>query len=532
MKGVSAGVKVGVLFLAAAAGLYIVWKSLGQDAVGASSRTHWAQFKDASGLPVGSKVVVAGLPIGEISGLSIDGRYARITLRVRDDVEIWSNAIVYKKSSSLLGDYYLEVDPGSALAEGPGGAGEPPVKLGSGTQIERVVESTTVDQVLRRVEETMPNVDVVLASIRDLAEEMRRLVEGPVASIANNVDALVRKESGTVSGILAKADRTMDRIDAITREVRDITRDLGPQADQIVANLDAAAAEARALVASAKNEVELTGDKVREKLDLVDEVLANTESITAKIDEDRGTLGRLVNDSTIADNVEDITEDAKGFLGTLFNLQTYVGLRSEYNVFARGMRHYLSVELHTRPDKFYLIELERGPRGNYPDVTLEMDPTVDPDSWVRKSVIEDKTRFTFQFAKRFDWLTVRYGLKESTGGVGADANLRWWDRDLRLSLDVFDATFDQLPRVKLAAAVEVFRYLYVIGGVDELLNPPDELDIIGPDPMDPDGVPIQFDTFYFGRDAFLGAMVRFNDQDLAALLAVGGSALAGAGAGD
>ena len=243
-----------------------------------------------------------------------------------------------------------------------------------------------------------------------------------------------------------------------------------------------------------------------------------------KIDEDKGTLGRLVNDPAIADNVEEITDDAKGFLGTLFGLKAYVGLRSEYNVFAGLARHYITVELHTRPDKFYLIELEKGPRGAYPDVTLSFDPTVDPNHWIRKTVIEDKIRFTFQFAKRFSWLTLRYGLKESTGGIGADADLNWFDRDLRFSADLFDASFDQYPRIKLTAAFEVFRHLYVLGGVDELLNSPDTLQIV----KGTSSVPIQFDSFRFGRDVFLGGMLRFNDEDLAALLTVGGSAIAGA----
>jgi len=253
-------------------------------------------------------------------------------------------------------------------------------------------------------------------------------------------------------------------------------------------------------------------------------VIANTESITRKVDDETGTLGRLVNDPTIADNVETLTDDASNFLGSLFNLQTYVGLRSEYNVFAGLARHYITVELHTRPDKFYLIELEKGPRGNYPEVTLEFDPNVDPDNWTRKSIIRDQARFTFQFAKRFDWLTLRYGIKESTGGVGADADVRWWGRDLHVSLDVFDATFDRWPRVKLAAAYEVFHGIYVLGGVDEVLNAPDTLTI----DTGNDDVPIQFDTFRFGRDVFAGAMVRFNDRDLAALLAIGGGALGAA----
>ena len=203
--------------------------------------------------------------------------------------------------------------------------------------------------------------------------------------------------------------------------------------------------------------------------------------------------------------------------------RAYVGLRSEFNVSSRLARHYVSVELHTRPDKFYLIELEKGPRGDYPEVTLTQDPLVDPNNWVKRTTIEDKFRFTFQFAKRFDNLTLRYGIKESTGGIGADYDVPWYKHTLHLSADIFDATFDKYPRVKLTAAVELFAHLYILGGVDELLNTPDELQIVSGN----DDVPIQFETFQFGRDYFFGGMLRFNDEDLAALLTIGGSALAG-----
>jgi len=228
----------------------------------------------------------------------------------------------------------------------------------------------------------------------------------------------------------------------------------------------------------------------------------------------------LVNDSTLIDNLEDISEDAKGFLGTLFGMQTHVGLRSEWNIRAGSARHYVSVELHTRPDKFYLIELEKGPRGDYPNVSLVYDPAI---GRFRQTVeIKDKIRFTFQFAKRIDWLTLRYGVKESTGGVGADGT--WFDGKLKVSVDLFDATFDALPRLKVSAAYELFGFLYVLAGADELLNAPDTLDI----QTIMDDVPIQFNEFTFGRDYFVGAMLTFNDEDLAALLTVGGAALAGA----
>src|SRR5262249_18439481 len=121
------------------------------------------------------------------------------------------------------------------------------------------------------------------------------------------------------------------------------------------------------------------------------------------------------------------------------------------------------------------------------------------------------------------WMTLRYGIKESTGGVGMDIDQHWWGRHLRFSADVFDATFDTYPRVKLTLAYEIFRHVYVLGGIDEVLNDPEERPIV----TGTSGVPKQFDTFRFGRDGFFGAMLRFNDEDLAALLTVGGSAIAG-----
>ena len=538
MKNLSAGVRVAVLFLLLAVGAYIVWKNLGQNPAGANTQILFARFKDASGLPKKSKVMIAGLAQGEVIDLQVEGRYARITLRLSNDIPVWTSATIFKKASSLLGENYLEIDPGEQTRVGADGKPATFTRLGppcpnynssnaeqrdACRRIPNVVEATTPDQLLHRIEETLPNVDRVLDSVRDLSEDVRRVVNGPMTSVANRVDGLVQREANTVADVIERADHSMQKIEAIANDLRDISKDADPRIKAMLKNLDDASADAKDLIATAKSELTQTGDKLRNKLDKLDGVIDNTKSITSKIDNDTGTLGRLVNDPAIADNVEQITDDAKGFLGTLFNLKTYVGLRSEYYFGAGMVNNYITVELHTRPDKFYLIELDKGPRGNYPDITLTFDPTVDPNHWIRRSVISDSYRFTFQFAKQFGWLTLRYGLKESTGGVGADTSFRWWNRSIKFSADVFDATWDNWPRVKLTAALEIFRYLYVIGGVDDLLNRPQDLPIV----EGTGDVPTQFQTFRFGRDYFLGGMLQFNDEDLAALLTVAGSAVTG-----
>lgn len=526
MKHLSQGVKVGILAIIMVVGSYAVWKTIGSQPSGESNIGLGARFRDASGLPMGSRVVVAGLPVGEISTLGIEGRYALVSFRMRDDIPVWSNAVVYKKSSSLLGDYYLEIDPGAPESLDASGVMIKNRQLEPGDLIPTVEEGTSPDELMRRIEDTMPNVDKVLLSVRDLSEDLRRVVNGPLASVADRIDTLVQTEADTVSTILSRADRSMANIEAITNDIRSLTGGKDNQVERILDRLEEASTEARELVVSARQEVEQTGTKVREKLDQVDELLASSASVAKKIDGDQGTLGRLVNDSTIADNVEDITEDAKGFLGGLLGMQTYVGLRSEYNMLSGLTRHYVTVELATRPDKSYYIELEKGPRGGYPAVTLEYDPAVDRNSFTRKVLIEDKIRFTFQIAKRFGWATFRYGLKESTGGVGFDVATSWLGRGLQIQSDLFDATFDRLPRLKVTAAYELFHFLYILGGIDDALNAGGEL-VIDPGPAGLE-VPIQFEEFRYGRDVFAGAMLRFNDRDLATLLTVGGSAVASA----
>ncbi|HEX4355594.1 MAG TPA: MlaD family protein, partial [Polyangiales bacterium] len=228
MKSLSAGVRVAVLFLLLAVGTYIVWKNLGQNPAGKNTQILFARFKDASGLPKKSKVVIAGLPQGEVIDLAVEGRYAKITFQLSTDIQVWSSATIFKKATSLLGENYLEIDPGEQTRIGPDGKPQSFGRLGppcpgynsskpeerdACREITHVVEATTPDQLLHRIEETLPNVDRVLDSVRDLSEDVRRVVNGPLTSVANRVDGLVQREANTVADVIERADRSMAKIE-------------------------------------------------------------------------------------------------------------------------------------------------------------------------------------------------------------------------------------------------------------------------------------------------------------------------------
>ena len=113
MRSTGAAIKVGLTALAIALLSFFAFKFVSKGLGGGGGYHVWALFHDATGLVDKSQVQVAGLNIGEISDRRLDGSLARVTIKIKPDVMLWSNASIFKKAASLLGQYYLEIDPGT-----------------------------------------------------------------------------------------------------------------------------------------------------------------------------------------------------------------------------------------------------------------------------------------------------------------------------------------------------------------------------------------------------------------------------------
>jgi phospholipid/cholesterol/gamma-HCH transport system substrate-binding protein len=521
MKGLGSAIKVGLVVLIVVIGGYATFKSVSEQASGSEGYTLWGKFRDASGLVDKSRVVIAGLTIGEIADRRLDGKFARVTVRVRRDAQVWSNAAIFKKSSSLLGEFYLEIDPGTPQSVSDRGTIVENRLLGEGDEIKIVVEATSIADLVTQVSRVVPHVDEVLLEVRDLAADARQVVNGPVKNIAANLDRAVAEDTVLVKSILEKTDRIAENVDEVLAQAR-------PDVSKILDNIEHASADVRELIAVTKGEIQMTGEDVRSRLARLDQTLADFEStmgsaasigrkIDGAADEPQGTLGKLVNDPTIADNAAQITEDVRGFTSGLMGLQTIVGLRAEITAIEQLSRAYFQVEIYPRPDKFYLFELVSEPRGD-----ISTTYTVNEDQTLRRSTAIDwqGIKFTLQYGRKFGWLSLRGGIKDSTGGVGADIDP--WNGRARLSLDLFEFTFNRLPRLRAMLAYRFFSFLYVTAGVDDILNPHREIPVTGDNFTD--YLP---KSYHFGIDPFVGAMIRFTDEDLKSLLFVGGSALSG-----
>ncbi len=74
----------------------------------------YARFSSVSGLREGSNIEIDGIEVGRIAGLTLDQekQSALITLKIRKGVKVYDDASATIKTSGLIGDKFVDIDPG------------------------------------------------------------------------------------------------------------------------------------------------------------------------------------------------------------------------------------------------------------------------------------------------------------------------------------------------------------------------------------------------------------------------------------
>ncbi len=148
MKGLSTELKVGlfavfVIFVLA----FMTFKVGGLDWFKKEGYTVYVEFKNIAGLDEKTKVKIAGVDAGVIEKIELKGGVARLKLRIRRDVILFSDASASIKATGLLGDKYLEIKVGST---------EPALK--NGESIKDVIELVDIDDMVRKLSRVSENI--------------------------------------------------------------------------------------------------------------------------------------------------------------------------------------------------------------------------------------------------------------------------------------------------------------------------------------------------------------------------------------
>jgi phospholipid/cholesterol/gamma-HCH transport system substrate-binding protein len=505
MRRSLAGLTVGALALVVLVTTYLLFQYTSKKITGGSGYRVHALFHNALGVYDRTRVLSAGLRVGQVEERELDQKSgkAKVFIRIMPEIKLYENAAIAKKSASLLGEYYLEIDPGTPFAVRKGERVNLR-ELHDGDEITNVSEPVEMGDIMNSVGETLP-------ILKDILADVKALTSGPVKDIANNANQLIEKNSVIVERLLGRIDDIASTVQGITHSEADDVRVTLHNAREITEGLKGLVGTTQGQVSGAGQDLRSSLQKLQTSIDNLDKSLRNVDKITGRMAEGEGTVGHLLTDDTVAKNLDSITDDVSSITRGVNRLQTIVGLRMEYNVMAHNFKSYVSVQLAPRPDKFYLIELVDDPRGyRSTETVVGYSSTVGAYS-DQKITTTDKLRISFMFGKRWGPIQGRFGIKESTGGVGADLFL--FNDHLMLSTDIFDTRSNQYPRLTGRGYLAIYKkYLYLVGGVDDVLNYTRTPGAGG----------------FF--DWFVGLQLMFNDEDLKTLLLFGGaSAASGAG---
>lgn len=474
----------------------------------------FALFKDASGLSKKSRVQIAGILVGEVVDVTLQGTKARVTLRIRKDIGVRENATLTKRSESLLGDYMLDLTAGTE---------DQPI-LQNGGEIKRVIDAQGLETVMATLTEVTKDVQQVTSALAKVlggekgAGTMEKIVDNLV-KLSDAIEKMVRESSVQLKGILGN-------VEVVSSDIRSLTSGEQQTFHEIIRNIDGVTKDVRDVLASVKGVVGANEGDLKESvsslkgtIQKLDRSLANIEEITQKVKEGKGPVGTLLSDEHMAQKITETVDDLSDFASRVTGLEAEVGIRADYAITQGQAKETLSIRIIPKPDKYYLLEFIDDPRGTVDTVFVQTNPpNAGSPASQRQTITKDSIKVSAEFAKRYSFLTLRFGIIESTGGLGLDFSLpikffylsRWIEDALVLKVDAFNFSVESLnyPRLRATLRFTPYEHIYVNIGVDDILNRQNRDSLTN--------------RLLSGRDFFFGAGIYFTDADLKSIITVTG----------
>ena len=465
-------IKIALFFvvLGTAGAGYVV---LSVNGIGAfNTQSYEAVLNDASGLSTRSKVYLAGVPVGKVKNIQLNGTEARLTVVLLKDVELRRDAVLSRKPSSLLGTSVLSLDPGTKLT---------PI-IQPGSVINTVPPSGDINAAMGIVQDLGDQIKLLLEEFRTSQMALFAVSLETFNSIAQKIDAQSEAQLTNISRVLESAALISERTERLLRS----------------------------------GESDISGSIAD-----IREALANIRLVTAEVAAGRGNMGRAVYDdqlyssilataektgnaldniSILAKNADGVVTNAGEIVNRALGLGIQVDTNARYDFLAETVRASASIRLDPASnDRWYRIGVSSTPDGVSNRTVKE---TVDGAGNIINYEDTTETKYNIaidaELARRFGFLTLRGGVLESTAGIGLDLQpLKW----VSLSGEVFNFQTKEYPNLRGSLTFFPFfnpdsdkpwNWIYLRGGINNALTGK--------------------------RDYFLGGGLRFADREVKGLV--------------
>ena len=305
--------KVGILAAFSIALLIIGYNFLKGNAIFSSETVLYAKYSHVDGLGVSKPVMINGFQIGRVDKLQLqpDGSIVA-TLKIKGKYEIPKNSIAKLESTDLLGSKAIVMALGTGMDFAQDG------DTLNANVAKGLLE--TVEPVQKKAELIIAKMDSILTSVNTILNpSFQKNVDKSFNSIASTlasleatskkVDNLVGSEGSRISSILSNVEAISNNLKQNNQKINAILNNINTITDQVAAA------------------------NFKQTIDNANKAVADLQGIVMKVNNGQGTLGLLVNDTKMYDNLNNASKNLDNLIIDLKeNPKRYV----HFSVFGGG----------------------------------------------------------------------------------------------------------------------------------------------------------------------------------------------------
>lgn len=175
--------------------------------------TYYASFAEAGGLKVKDEVRIAGVRVGQVTSMELDGNSVKVGFKIKTDEDLGDQTSADIKVKTILGSMFLALTPG----------GEGEMAEGATIPTERTTSPYDVVEAFSGLAETSADIDTdqLAASLTTLADLTRNTPE-EFRSALSGVSALskvVASRDSEINSLLKNLNRVSTVLDARDEDI-------------------------------------------------------------------------------------------------------------------------------------------------------------------------------------------------------------------------------------------------------------------------------------------------------------------------
>jgi phospholipid/cholesterol/gamma-HCH transport system substrate-binding protein len=326
MKKMGTETKVGIFVLLGIIVLVFMTATVGKFRLGKEAGYRvYVLFDSAAGVDRNSPVRIAGVHVGTVERVSLEGGKAKVALRLPPDVRVHKDAKGYLRAEGLLGEKYIDIVPGS----------EEMPRLGDEGVIQQGAPTVTIDRVfaqlsgigedfagvLRPLGNMLKGIDPekvrnMTSNLEAFSRDLPDLAADTNEMLANlrEISARLERGEGTLGKLLSDEELYRDAKDTVLvfREMAEKVQKGEGTLGKLLTDDEAYQEATKTLVAWGDVAEKIQrGEGTLGKLISDDEAyrdaratLANLRRVSERLDRGEGVLGKLITDEELSQDVE------------------------------------------------------------------------------------------------------------------------------------------------------------------------------------------------------------------------------------